>query len=107
MMYFFQSGFLCFGYAYQFLAKECHLVHRQRMCVIQGINFNTMTCDCCGREHCLGLLYRSANNSAKLKKARQVEMIFRLCFAKKYEIIKNMAHAGHLRLMLDNLLQGL
>ena len=77
MIYFFQSGFLSFGHAYQFLAKGCHLVHRQRKCLIQVVNFNIMTCDCCGREH------RYANSPAELNKKRQVEMIFRLCFCQK------------------------
>ena len=39
---------------------------------------------------------------AKLKKVRQVEMTFRLCFEKKNEIIKNMARAGHLKVLLAN-----
>ena len=43
----------------------------------------------------------------KERKVRQVEITLQICFAKKYEIIKNMAHAGHLKLMLAYQLQGM
>ena len=45
---------------------------------------------------------------SELKKGRRdrLKSHSNFYFAKKYEIIKNMAHAGHLKLMLAYQLQG-